>query len=398
MDLEVERYCEFRSLPGYHIKGRRRKSWAFTVIPIRSDVMKVQQKLVSCFFPLITVIALTINALASCPMIQQGPPCQEYWQAEAVFIGVANRVVHTPNKPPPDNFYVRTTVYITIEEVFRGIQEAAMVLNLDNCGHPFKEGERYLVYAHRNPNNKQLDVRRGFTRTRPVSDAAEDLNYIRGLSSANSGARVFGKVARFSFNYKDDGHTVEALPNIKVTLAGNNQSLEVVTDSEGRYEFKGVAAGTYRIRAEMPDYLSFDEGPIHLQGRECRPIDISARHKGVIVGRVFDVNRKPLVEVPVSVVSADERLEDIVAEGKGRAVGVLSFSDRDGRFRFTELPPGRYLLIINHSESNKSSGSPVSRALPRLFYPGTTDLGGATVITVGKDYEPREYDFHLPVQ
>jgi hypothetical protein len=33
-----------------------------------------------------------------------------------------------------------------------------------------------------------------------------------------------------------------------------------------------------------------------------------------------------------------------------------------------------------------------------LFYPGVSDLGAATVIVVGKDDEPREFEFRLPVQ
>lgn len=361
-------------------------------------LMKVQQKLVLCLLSLITLVSLTTDAVASCPSTQQGPPCQEYWQAAAVFIAVPNRVVHTPDKPTPDNWmYVRTTVYFTIEEAFRGIEAGALVLNLGSCGYPFKEGERYLVYAYRY-NGTELDVRIGNTRTRPVSEAAEDLNYIRGLSSADHGSRVFGTVVHSGFNFKDGRFKAEPLPDIKVTLVANNQRLEVVTDREGRYEFKQVPAGTYRLGGEIPAYLSYDEVPINLTGRECVPANISASSKGLIKGRVFDVNKKPLTGVPVSLISADTSLEEILVEGKNKIVGVLDVSDRDGRFRFSGVPPGRYFLIINRSESEKRSGSLISRALPRLFFPGTTDLGGATVIVVGKEYQPDEYDFHLPVQ
>ena len=332
--------------------------------------MKVQQKLVSCFFALVTLVALSVDARASCPITEQGPPCQEYWRAEAVFIGTVNRVVYTPDKPTPENWmYVRRTVYITIEEAFRGIEAAALVLNLNSCGFNFKEGERYLIYAHRNPNNKELDVRAGFTRTRLISEGAEDLNYIRGLSPA-SGSRVFGKVVQSTYDYKDGGYKVESLPNVKVTLAGNSQRLEVVTDSEGKYEFKGVTAGNYRVGAEIPNYLNYDEVPVNLMGRECAPVNIYVRRKGLIVGRVFDVNKKPLALVPVTLVSADASFEDILAERKGKTVGVLTYTDRDGRFRFTELPPGRYFLIINRSESDKSTGSPYRAPSRACFIQG----------------------------
>jgi hypothetical protein len=79
-------------------------------------------------------------------------------------------------------------------------------------------------------------------------------------------------------------------------------------------------------------------------------------------------------------------------------IGVaMTYTGKDGRFRFTRLAPGSYLLMINQTESDKSGGSEISRALPRLFYPGVSDLGGATVIVVGREHEPREYDFRLPI-
>ena len=110
--------------------------------------MHVRQRLALCFVPLITLFSFVNDALASCPIVQQGPPCVEYWLTDAVFIGVANRVVLTPNNTGlligP---YVSTTVYFTIEEAFKGVGGTGLVLNLDDCGHRFKEGERYLVYA-----------------------------------------------------------------------------------------------------------------------------------------------------------------------------------------------------------------------------------------------------------
>ena len=361
--------------------------------------MKVKQKLVLCFFPLIILVGLTNDALASCTIIRQGPPCQEFWRADAVFIGVANRVVHTPNNTElaigPDT---RTTVYFTIVEAFKGVGGTGIVFDLDYCGYRFKENERYLVYAHRYSNTKELYVGMGHTRTRPLSEAGEDLEYIRGLSSTEPGSRVFGIVVHSAHNLKESRFEANSLQNTKVILEGNNQRQEVVTDSEGRYEFKDIPVGTYRVRAEIPANLSYDEPTIKLTGRECVPLDIIARYKGQIAGRVLDVNGKPLVDIPVSIVSADATLEQILSQGKEKNYGILTFTDREGRYGFAQLASGRYLLIINRLESEKSSGSEISRALPRLFYPGVSDLGGATVIVVGKEHEPREYTFRLPVQ
>jgi hypothetical protein len=125
------------------------------------------------------------------------------------------------------------------------------------------------------------------------------------------------------------------------------------------------------------------------------PFNIDASRKGLIAGRVLDANEKPIGSVPVSLVPADATLEQI--EGKENNAWISTYTSKDGSYRFTELEPGRYLLIVNRTESEKSRGSAISRALPRLFYPGVSDLGGATVIVVGNDDGPREYNFQLPL-
>ena len=360
--------------------------------------MQVQRRLGLSFILLITLFSFATDALASCPRMLPGPPCVEYWRADAVFIGVVtSRVEQIPNDTLLSvGTYPRSTVHFTIEEAFKGVGGTGLVLDLDECGHPFKEGERYLVYARRNPNNQQLNVHDGSTRTQPISEAAEDLKYLRGLASAEDGSRVFGKVAQVSFNIKRNDRVAEALKNIKVILEGTNQRQEVFTDSEGRYEFKRLPTGTFQIQAELPAHLSFAMQTIKTNGRGCVPYDITPRSKGFIAGRVLDVNGKPLLSVPVSIVPADASVEDLLAEIKDSTVWPVAFTGDEGRFSFSQLPPGRYLLIINRTEVEKSQARETYRHLPRLFYPGVSDVSGATAIVVGKDDEAREFDFRLP--
>ena len=359
-------------------------------------MMKLEQKLIFYFFALLLLASLPIAVPASCPTIQQGPPCLEFWRTDAVFIGIVTRVERTPNNTQlAVGPYLKSTVYFYVEEAFKGVEGTEIVFDLDYCGYLFKEGERYLVYAYRNPNNKKLDVRAGSSRTRLLSEAAEDLEYIRGLPSAEPGSRIFGKVSQSTHNLKESRFDTETLRNIKIILEGNNQRQEVVSDNEGRYEFKGLPAGTYRIRAELPAYLRYDEQTIQLNGRGCVPVDIAALSKGQIAGRVLDIDGKPVMGVAVSLVPADLSLQQILSD---KAPTISGFTTQDGSYGFTRLAPGRYLLIINRTDSDKSLGSEISRGLPRLFYPGVNDVGGATVIVVSKDQKPQAYNFHLPIQ
>jgi hypothetical protein len=361
--------------------------------------MKLHQKFTLYFVALIIVFSLAIETFASCPMTQQGPPCQEFWQSQAVFVGVATRVVRISNETLlMTGQYARSTVHFSVEEAFKGVEGTVVVFDLDYCGYFFKEGERYLVYAHYNSYAKKLDVRAGNTRTRPLSEAGEDLAYIRSLPSAEAGSRVFGKVQEQSLNVKESRFDDGALTGIKVSLEGNNEYREVTTDNEGKYEFKGLQAGTYRIRAETPSHLSYQEQTIKVTGRGCVPLHIYATGKGQIAGRILDLNGNPIRGVPVSLVSADATPEQILSERKDKGAWTWGFTNPDGSFSFSQLAPGRYLLIINRAEFERSLGSELARALPRFFYPGVSDLKGATVIVVSKDEKPQKYDFLLPIQ
>lgn len=360
--------------------------------------MRARRKLTLYLFPLITLFSVTNNALASCPRMDPGPPCQEYWRTDVVFIGVAHRVVNVPNNTPlAIGPYLRTTAYFTIEEAFKGIAGTGIVFDSHDCGYLFKEGERYLVYAHRNTYNQQLEVRDGNTRTRPLSEAAEDLQYIRGLASSEPGSRIFGKVGEHNYGNYENPQKLEPLKNIKVVLEGNNQRQEVTTDSEGRYEFKRLQSGTYQISAGLPTHLIHNEQKIKVDGQGCVPFNLLANRKAMITGRVFDKNGETLIGVPVSLVPADKSYDEIFAEAQDKPLWPFSLTTLQGRFGFSYLTPGRYLLIINRTEYERSKGRPRGRPLPRMFYPGVSDAGAATVIVIDKDTEPREYDFRLPL-
>jgi hypothetical protein len=59
----------------------------------------------------------------SCPGRSQEPPCQEFWLADAVFIGTVTQVVTVPYPEPiPHHWqqFQKLTAKLTVEETFRG--------------------------------------------------------------------------------------------------------------------------------------------------------------------------------------------------------------------------------------------------------------------------------------
>lgn len=336
-------------------------------------------------------------ACLSCPRMGQGPPCQEFWRADAVFIGLVTEAIATDWSETgivPYTQYQRLNARLSVVEGFRGMEAKEVVFEMSDCPYPFKQGERYLVYAHKDREGK-LYQRIGFSRTRPVSEAGEDLEFIRGLSTAQPGSRVYGKVIRPTHNIKESRYDYEPLIGVKVILA-NDENDDAISDGEGKYQFVGLPAGAYRVRAELPEHLSFKEQTIHVTGQGCVPLDISALRDGQIAGRVLNVDGQPVASVPVSLVSADAGLEEVLFDTKDRGAWTFSVTNDQGRFGFSHLAPGRYLLIINRAEFERTRGNKRAQALPRLFYPGVTGMEQAVVITVREGRKAKEYDFRLP--
>jgi hypothetical protein len=136
------------------------------------------------------VVGASHNARA-CECASSGPPCQNVFSADAVFAGTVQNIADAPDRNPP---YRQLSVAFAQVTPFRGMQGTTATLfttdSTSSCGYPFKQGERYLVYAHRTKDGN-LEVG-SCSRTRPLADATEDLQFLRATGSSAAGAHVSG--------------------------------------------------------------------------------------------------------------------------------------------------------------------------------------------------------------
>lgn len=171
---------------------------------------------------------------------------------------------------------------------------------------------------------------------------------------------------------------------------------QATTDSQGAFEFTGLAAGSYRIFANAsqysPQYLgmafggkkpmgfgSGDTGqPVQLgEGQSFDKVIIALPRGGVITGRVTDENGEPVTRVQVYTILFPP------GSSRGMRMGSGSQTDDLGQFRIYGLQPGEHAVV---AEGMRNAFVPPNAppeteedkiGFVTTYYPGTADEGAA---------------------
>jgi len=255
-----------------------------------------------------------------------------------------------------------------------------------DCGYDFKPNESYLVYAD-NYNGK---IYTGIcNRTRPLSEAAEDLEYINNLAKAGTGATIYGAVNKYRRLKSDEEWQPQPpLPDILLTLEGNGKTYEATTDMKGEFRIADLTAGSYTLRLLAPKgFYPFEtEQKIKVYEKGCAAADFSLSVNTSLSGRISDEKGAPPGEIKVDLVPV-EQINEPYQKDKHAA-----FTDEAGRFTFRTIPPGRYYFGIRFQHWEPKF------AYPRTFYPGTQELNEAATVTISEGQVLENYDFQLPAK
>jgi hypothetical protein len=290
--------------------------------------------------PLLMLFVCAETARA-CQCAEAGPPCQEFWKADAVFVAtvVSKSAVTTADREV-------VAVHLTSDQVFRGDLGGREIdvmtgFGQGDCGYPFEVGKKYLVYASRWEKDQRLYS--GLcSRTRLLTEAEEDLAYFRNLPRENSGAKILVNVTKLTTPIEDDSRfDLAPMAGLRVTAERDNKRLEGKTDENGSYDFTGVSPGKYTVRVYFSDEAeNFENYEIDVEDRGCASVPILYNVGGEIEGRVVDENGQPASGVKVDLI----RVEDAASDSPK---GKVRFTNGEGHYRLTDVPPGKYVLGVN---------------------------------------------------
>lgn len=339
--------------------------------------------LITFIFALILIGVAGVDARA-CQCAGEGVPCQQYWEASAVFIGTV--IEGRPVKVKSGDFeHEQRAIRISIDEAFRGVEgaEVEVITGLgdSDCGFGFRRSQQYLVYAYRGEDQKlHTSV---CTRTRAISDADPDLLYIRGLSRAKRGSTISGEVIRERRN-ETGGSDAEPLAGIKVSIEGP-QKAEAVTNAKGEFKIEGVQAGDYTVVPAAPKGLATrgEDQKVTVADRGCAVAYLWLYSNARIAGRVINPEGFPVKNAALTLVDAD----------KPRFTGHTDYAygDENGGYSFKLIPPGRYVIHLRYDGMMTSQHRP----FPVIYYPGTTDKSQAHIFPI-KEGDAVDLDIKVP--
>ncbi|MEZ5362877.1 MAG: carboxypeptidase-like regulatory domain-containing protein [Bryobacterales bacterium] len=162
-------------------------------------------------------------------------------------------------------------------------------------------------------------------------------------------------------------------------------------DDAGRARFRGLPNGYYHFAVRMAGHESQAQTQsVTLQGEHAEAeVRLVLGRKPVLTGRVLDPAGRPLERADIKLLRRLTR--DGVAEVK--LAGATMTDDR-GVYRVALREPGRYWLMVSHSEQPFPRGSaPLLTGV--TFYPNAPDLASAMPLELDFDQPERELDIPM---
>ena len=247
----------------------------------------------------------------------------------------------------------------------------------------FWEGETYFIDGRRAQGflTRHLPIveARPCGRSGPLVDTTLELRVLREEPPA-SGTRIVGFVRKHELFVggltPPAAHT--SIAGAKISVTGPSGITVVTTDQEGIYEVNGLPPDNYRLRLALPDSQIAPDNQVEkreLIGNRLSEQDFQVDWNGTIEGSVRDASGG----------AAHARLV-LKKDGTDPLPVWDLMSDKAGFFRIGEIPPGRYILMLN--PYGPSEGSPYA---PQ-YYPSAVRPEDAHIFEIAEGQHIKNID------
>jgi hypothetical protein len=184
------------------------------------------------------------------------------------------------------------------------------------------------------------------------------------------------------------GRTQLTVANIQSQLSSlsGRTAPTATSDREGRFTFANISPGSYTVRVQKDGYFGKPEGgnypptaAIHVivAPRETKDASLSMIQGGLIGGRVFGADGQLLSNAIVNALRVTYSLGHATLTGQ-----VGKIADDRGEFRLFWIPPGDYYVTAEPPRAAPSPGGGAAGQGIKTFYPGTTAVTEAKMVSI----------------
>jgi hypothetical protein len=233
-------------------------------------------------------------------------------------------------------------------------------------------------------------------------------SYAQVSSRPGASAGVAGVVAGIILDRESNAPIRRVVVTLS-TVEAQPQDAIAWSDSAGRFAFGNLPPGRYQVRAQKRGYRNTPFGTdtpnrppaiiVLAEGESRSDLVIRLQHFGAISGVVLDEDGEPVERAEVlALLPAFQR-----RERKLRSVSQAR-TDREGRYRIDNLPPGSYAVLARHSFQPVTKTQSEVTAGPALqpyvhgvqYYPGTDRGRSAGMLAIQGGSEVEGINLRLP--
>ena len=231
---------------------------------VRSLTMR--PNLISVVLASFWAVLVPPSSAHACDCGDPGPPCRAFAKTPTVFTGQVARIGTIRRKTTAGDEFENRLVYFHIEKIYRNLTgttvEVVTGFGGGDCGYDFHLGGRYIVYAYPFREAAGKLYTGICTRTRPISEAADDLEYLSKKDEPGHDSGIEGYIQELARDPKDGTHTEVTGPAVgvdivvteqgaKVGVDGQSGRWTIVTDKAGRFRLWGLKPGSYTLTAHF---------------------------------------------------------------------------------------------------------------------------------------------------
>lgn len=334
------------------------------------------------FIVAVLCAATFAQPIQACQCREYGTPiCTRYWRSDAVFVGEVRDI--KPLKNRWDETYTYLLVTFAVQESFRGVSgpRVGVATATTMCDTVFKKGKRYLVYASRDNQTDQLFT--GMcTGTTLVYDMDKDFQELHQLKQRQAPESISGHIVTNRVG----------IPGIKIEVTSSDKTFQTLTTKYGEFSLSLPGPGSYKVRILVPylarltassnevgtrgtqtDSLSTFDYDVTLEKSECSYAEFDVdgtdpRATATVTGSVLTATGQGVDKGVVDLINVVDTGPD-----------YFSFLKKDGSYRFENVAPGEYYIVINAKHDVPEE---YDAPYARTYYPATVNQREAKKIQV----------------